>query len=182
VAAVLRGVGKLTGGDFLEQMAEFITDLNDLFGGFRDRASRVAEAFRSAEVAYVMVTSPAPLAIREVTYFAERLRERGMRSDAFVVNRVQMAPKGRATEDEIRAAVARHGLELDADGPARIGKALEDEFALAERDATHLQELEMVKQKLAATDSPLVRIPALPSDVHDVATLTGISRVLCPEG
>jgi anion-transporting ArsA/GET3 family ATPase len=182
VAAVLRGVGKLTGGDFLEQMAEFITDLNDLFGGFRDRASRVAEAFRSAEVAYVMVTSPAPLAIREVSYFAERLRERGMRSDAFVVNRVQMQPKRRATEGEIRAAVERQALQLETDGPVRIERALDDEFALAARDAAHLQELEAVKQQLAATDSPLVRIPALPSDVHDIATLTGISRVLCPEG
>jgi anion-transporting ArsA/GET3 family ATPase len=182
VAAVLKGVGKLTGGDFLEQMAEFITDLNDLFGGFRERATRVADAFRGSEVAYVMVTSPAPLAIREVTYFAERLRERGMHSDAFVVNRVQMPPPSRATQDEIRAAVERQALSLENDAPARIERAQNDEFALAERDATHLKELELVRQRLSATGAPLVRIPALPSDVHDVTALAGISRVLCPEG
>src|SRR5215471_2408444 len=92
VAVVLRGVSKLTGGGFLEQMAELITDLNDLFGGFRDRAARVAEAFRAEDVGYVMVTSPAPLAIREVAYFAERLKDHGMRSDGFVVNRVHARP------------------------------------------------------------------------------------------
>jgi len=53
VAAVLRGVGKLTGGGFLEQMAELISDLNDLFGGFRERAARVSAAFRQGDVAYV---------------------------------------------------------------------------------------------------------------------------------
>src|SRR5205085_9741777 len=50
VAVVLRGVSKLTGGGFLEQMAELITDLNDLFGGFRERAARVAAAFRAEDV------------------------------------------------------------------------------------------------------------------------------------
>ncbi|MGH7435970.1 MAG: ArsA family ATPase, partial [Polyangiaceae bacterium] len=32
---VLRGLGRITGGGFLEDMASFIADLNDLFGGFR---------------------------------------------------------------------------------------------------------------------------------------------------
>jgi anion-transporting ArsA/GET3 family ATPase len=179
VAAVLRGVGKLTGGDFLAQIAEFITDLNELFGGFRDRASRVAAAFRGSEVGYVMVTSPAPLAIAEVTYFAETLRSRGMRSDAFVVNRVQVAPASRASLDDIHAALARQTLTLSTDAPARIEKALADEFALAERDAMHLQRLESVQKRLGVTDAPLIRIPALPTDVHDVQALSNISRILC---
>ena len=42
-ASVLRGIGKITGGGFLEAMAEFIAELNDLFGGFKERAARVAE-------------------------------------------------------------------------------------------------------------------------------------------
>ena len=144
VAVVLRGVSKLTGGGFLEQMAELITDLNDLFGGFRERAARVADAFRAKDVGYVMVTSPAPLAIREIAYFAERLKDLGMQSDGFVVNRVH------------------------------------EELALAERDARHMEELEQVRARLDATASPLVKVEALPSDVHDVRALTGISHVLCP--
>src|SRR5262252_544068 len=168
VAVVLRGVSKLTGGGFLEQMAELITDLNDLFGGFRERAERVAQAFRAKDVGYVMVTSPAPLAIREVTYFAERLTEHGMQSDGFVVNRVHVAPPLRPTEAEVREAGRRHALPLGADGPARIGRIVDEELALAERDTRHLEELEQVRARLSATESPVVKVPALPSDVHDV--------------
>ena len=180
VAVVLRGVSKLTGGGFLEQMAELITDLNDLFGGFRDRAARVGAAFRAPDVGYVMVTSPAPLAIREIAYFAERLGELGMHSDGFVVNRVHVAPPLAPTEPEIREAARRHALPLDLDAPSRILRALADETALAERDERNLLELERVRQRLGVSGSPMLRVRALPSDVHDVRTLIGISGVLCP--
>ena len=49
---------------FLEAMAEFIGELNDLFGGFKERAKRVEEVLRGKEVAFVLVTSAAPPAIR----------------------------------------------------------------------------------------------------------------------
>jgi len=180
VAVVLRGVSRLTGGGFLEQMAELITDLNDLFGGFRDRAARVAEAFRAPDVGYVMVTSPAPLAIREIAYFAERLAALGMQSDGFVVNRVHVAPPAVPTEADVRESSRRHDLHLDLDGPRRILQAVADEIALAERDERELLELDRVRERLSLAASPLVRVRALPSDVHDVRTLIGISGVLCP--
>lgn len=180
VAVVLRGVGKLTGGGFLEQMAELINDLNDLFGGFRERAGRVAAAFRGPDVAYVMVTSPAPLAIKEVEYFADRLRESGMRSDAFVLNRVHVMPPARPTEDDIRRAIDRHSLALGGDAPARIARAVKEEVELAAHDAVHVAEVEQIRARLSASGTPLIRLPALPSDVHDVRTLLGIAAILCP--
>jgi anion-transporting ArsA/GET3 family ATPase len=182
VAVVLRGVGRLTGGGFLEQMAELISDLNDLFGGFRERARRVSASFRSPEVAYVLVTSPAPLAIGEIAYFAERLSQQGMQSDAFVVNRVHEAPPCRPTEPQIADAALRHALSLGGDAPSRIGRAVDDEIALAARDGKHLAELEAVRARLSVAGSPLVRVTALPSDVHDVRTLGGIAHILCPDG
>jgi anion-transporting ArsA/GET3 family ATPase len=180
VAIVLRGVSRLTGGGFLEQMAELITDLNDLFGGFRERAARVSDAFRAPDVGYVMVTSPAPLAIREIAYFAERLSELGMQSDGFVVNRVHVAPPVVPTEADIREAGRRHGLPLDLDAPGRIRQIALDETALADRDERELLELDRVRERLGVESSPLVRVRSLPSDVHDVRTLIGIAGVLCP--
>jgi anion-transporting ArsA/GET3 family ATPase len=180
VAVVLRGVGKLTGGGFLEQMAELISDLNDRFGGFRERAERVAAAFRGSDVAYVMVTSPAPLAIREVAYFAERLKDSGMRSDAFVLNRLHQMPPSRPTEEEVGRAILRHSVTLGDDAARRIVRAVDEERELATRDARHVVELEQIRKTLSASGTPLIRLPALPSDVHDVHTLLGIAAVLCP--
>ncbi len=182
VALVLKGIGKLTGGGFLEQMAEFISELNDLFGGFKSRAAEVSEAFRSPEFAYVLVTSPAPMAIREVLFFAERLQAQGMARDAFVVNRVHRAPKSVATLAQAEAALKRHGITLKADGAARLVRAVDEEQQLADLDRSYLDRLE----KGRTTSNPdgsfpaRVMIPALPSDVHDISTLAGIAQLLAP--
>jgi anion-transporting ArsA/GET3 family ATPase len=182
VAVVLRGIGKITGSGFLEQMAGLIVDLNDLFGGFKERATRVSQAFRGPEFGYVMVTSPAPLAVDEVIYFADRLRAQGIRSDAFVVNRLHRHPPAVPTEAQIQAAIGAHGLALGAGAAERVRRAVDDEVALAALDRGHVGRLAQAVAPRAGTPSPtLIRIPALPSDVHDISTLEGISTVLCPE-
>ncbi len=181
VALVLRGIGRLTGGGFLEQMAEFITDLNELFGGFKERAREVAQAFRGDEFAYVLVTTPAPAAIREVTFFAERLRALGMHSDALVVNRVHRPPREDVTLDEIRSAIDRHSLSLGSDGPERLARTLAEEKQLADADHRSLTLLEPALAPDARGRTPLrVDIPSLPGDVHDLPTLGGIAKLIVP--
>ncbi len=178
VAVVLRGIGKLTGGGFLEQMAEFIADLNDLFGGFRERAREVSSAFRGDEFAYVIVTTPSPAALREAVFFAERLEEQGMRQDALVVNRVHRAPRSIPTTAEIQAALVAHDLDLGADGPNRLLECLTQEQRHADLDRDHMA---VLAPMLTNGHVPLrVDVPALPSDVHDIGTLGGIAELLCP--
>jgi anion-transporting ArsA/GET3 family ATPase len=181
VAVVLRGIGRLTGGGFLEQMAEFINELNDLFGGFKQRAEEVAKAFRGDDFAYVLVTTAAPVAIREALFFADRLVEQGMRRDAFVVNRVHRPPRARPVLDEIGESLDRHRIRLDARGAERLERALADEIEQAELDASHLAELVPALEPDLRGRMPVrVDIPALPSDVHDLGTLAGIAALLCP--
>lgn len=180
VAAVLRGVGKLTGGGFLEQMAELVSDLDDLFGGFRERAGRVSAALRGPDVAYVLVTSPAPLAVEEIGYFAERLHQGGMKTDAFVVNRLHPRPPEPPDAATVERALARHGVLLGPGGTDRALRAVADDAALAARDAVSVARLHEVRARLGASDVPLVRLEALPSDVHDALTLASLAHELCP--
>jgi anion-transporting ArsA/GET3 family ATPase len=135
VAIVLRGIGKLTGGGFLEQMAELLVNLNDLFGGFRERANEVARAFRGPEFAYVLVTTPAPVAVQEAVFFADRLEQQGMRRDAFVINRVHRKPRAEPSLDEVRAAVEAQALDLGPSAAERLLRALDDE----RKQAGHLR-------------------------------------------
>src|SRR5690606_11880048 len=43
-ATVLRGIARITGGGFLEQVTVFVTEMNELFGDWRARADVVASA------------------------------------------------------------------------------------------------------------------------------------------
>jgi anion-transporting ArsA/GET3 family ATPase len=174
-AVVLKGIGKLVGGGFLEAMAEFITSLNDLFGGFRSRASVLEKTLRSPDVAFVLVTSPSPVSIQEVLYFEGRLKEAKMPRGAFVVNRVRLPPaqaEGLCEADVTEALVAK-GIRLDGDAPKRILRAYADAAKLAALDTLHLKSL-----VASAEGLPVVRVPEFPTDVHDASALVKLSAML----
>ncbi len=178
---VLRGLGRITGGGFLEAMAEFITELNDLFGGFRERAKIVEAALRSPEVSFVLATSPAPMSINEVVFFSDRLEASQMPRGAFVVNRFRLPPPmadASPTEQEAADAVAAHGLTLDEDAPTRLVLAHQDAVRLAALDAMHVRALE----ERARGKVPVVRIPELSSDVHDLDGLGRLAAMLMGGG
>ena len=179
-ATILRGIGRITGGGFLEAMAEFIGELNELFGGFKERASRVEAALRGDEVAFVLVTSASPPSIQEVLYFAERLTEAHMPRGAFVVNRFHLPPARAAegvTEGDAQSAITSRGLALEDDAPLRIVQAHADAVKLAALDARHLRVLDG-----AAGSTPVVRVPELETDVHDLRLLARLGEVLMSGG
>ncbi|MEO7034484.1 MAG: ArsA-related P-loop ATPase [Polyangiaceae bacterium] len=176
VALVLRGLGRLTGKGFLEHLAEFVAELNELFGGFRERAAAVAKAFRSAELAYVLVTSAAPAAIDEVSYFSARLREQGMRPDAVVVNRLQPSP-GAADSGALQAAARELGLELSEHALHAVQEAAAND---RQRAAFESRQLEVLEQALGAAPPKLFRVPVLAADVHDVRSLSAVAARLFP--
>ncbi len=177
-ATVLRGIGKITGGGFLEAMAELIAELNDLFGGFKERALRVQKTLRGDDVAFVLVTSPSPPAIKEVLYFAERLLEAKMPHGALVVNRFHLPPRfpGGVSEDAARAGIAGAHLALEDDAPARLVQAHADAVKVASLDAAQVRALG------AVTKTPVIRIAELDTDVHDLQLLVQLSDALMAGG
>jgi anion-transporting ArsA/GET3 family ATPase len=171
---VLRGLGRITGGAFLEAMAQFLAELNDLFGGFKERASAVRATLRSAEVSFVLVTSPEPMSIQEVLFFSDRLEQAAMPRGAFVVNRVRSAPAFAGADpssDDAAQAAASHGLRLHADAAARLVVAHGDAIRFADLDRRHIREL-------GGRGVPVVRLPELASDVRDLGALANIADLL----
>lgn len=177
---VLAGMSKFTGSGFLEQVAQFVSDFNDLFGGFRKRAEEVASAFRGSEVAFVVVTSPAPLAVEEAMFFAERLREAGMRSDAFVINQVhplvaEPSASTAALEADARAKLEAAGVAGDAPRlVSRMRRALDDARLRAVADRLETDRLEAH----AGAGSTFVEVPVLDHDVHDLRSLAKVAGYL----
>src|SRR6185437_11124952 len=180
-AIVLRGLGRITGGGFLAAMAEFITELNDLFGGFKQRAQTVEASLRSPEVSFVLVTSPAPMSLEEALFFSERLERAGMPRGAFVVNRFRLPPlwaDAPPAEADAKAAIAARAVHLEDDAPPRVVQAHADQVKLAGRDAVQVSGL---RDRLAGR-VPVVRVPELASDVHDLGNLGEIADLLMSGG
>ncbi len=176
-AFLLRGLAKFTGGAFLEAVAELVTDMNDLFGGFRKRAAEVSEALRSPEVAFVIVTSPSPLAMREALFFAQRLADAGMAHDGFVVNAVHRAlPEPEASTDALVAAaraVLPEGVDA-ARAVQRMRRAFDDEQRRAAADRGQAEGLRMQ----VGRDAAFAEVPAFEADVHDLRALARVARYL----
>jgi len=181
-SVVLRAIGKITGGGFLQDVAQFITELNDLFGGFKERAARVQTTLRGSDVAFVLVTSPSPVSIKEVLYFSGRLQEHDMPRGALVVNRYRVPPTHAASApippSVTEAAVARRGLKLDDDAPERLSRAHLDAVRLAELDHRNVAVLE----SQLPDGIPVVKVPELASDVHDVKLLSDLAATLMSGG
>ncbi len=176
-SVVLRGIGKITGAGFLQAMAEFITDLNDLFGGFKERATMVQASLRGGDVSFVVVTSPAPVTIREALFFSDRLQEHGMARGAIVVNRFRRAPADGvvAVDSEVvDRAIARHHLELDEGASARIAQAFADAAKLAALDSAQVAQLKgRLRDRV-----PMVCVEEFATDVRDIKLLTELSAIL----
>ena len=154
-----------------------MTDFNDLFGGFRERAREVAEALRGQDVAFVIVTSPNPLAMEEALFFARRLEEAGMRRDAFVINGVRpLFAEPKESESVLVREVAPHLPEgFDAHrAVSRMRRALDDARtrALADR-----MEADRLRQR-AGDDHLFVEVPAFEEDVHDLQALAKVAAYL----
>jgi anion-transporting ArsA/GET3 family ATPase len=179
-AAALRGLSRLTGQGFLEALAELVVLLNEMFGGFRARANEVQKALRGPDVAYVLVTSPDPMSIREIIYFADRLREQRMPRDALVVNRVHTSPPGRPAEGDVGHELARAGVALGSDMTARVLSAYDDERRLAELDADHLRALAALD--LTGDRPTRVDVPSFAADVHDLRALARVADALVANG
>jgi anion-transporting ArsA/GET3 family ATPase len=176
---VLKGLGRFTGTEFLEHVGQFVTELNELFGGFRERAKAVYDDLKSNEVAFVIVTSPSPGTVAEAIFFTRKLREYGITPRAMVVNRVHELPQTTGDRALLEAELAKElpdfpTPEARADLLTRMLAAAEDARALAQRDHQGLERL----RKAIGRELPYVEVPAFDRDVHDLGALERLSHHL----
>ncbi len=87
-AYVFKMLAKFVGSRFLEDIALFFGEFNDILGGFKSRAEEVFALLRRKDVSFVIVTSPETMAVTEALYFHQRLIETGMPFAGFAVNKV----------------------------------------------------------------------------------------------
>jgi len=176
-AFLLKGISQFTGGEFLANIAEFVTGLNELFGGFRERAATISESLRKPDVAFVVVTSPAPMAVREAIFFARRLESAGLADSGFVVNGMRpLLHEPSVPRSELLAELTEllpPGADVEA-ALTRLENALDDERLLAVGDRIESDRL----RSQVGEDRLVVEVPAFDQDVHDLRALTEVADYL----
>ncbi len=163
---------RITGVDVMEDISEFFAAFADMAQGFRDRAARVDALLSGPATAFLVVTSPQPDAIDEAIFFRRRLAERRMPFAGVVVNRVHVHPGG------LDGSVPRAELGelLGPELGGKVARNLEEVSALAARDRASVARLEH-----ALGPAPIVAVPHLDDDVHDIAGLAAMNEFLFGE-
>ncbi|MDP4500631.1 ArsA family ATPase [Nonomuraea sp. NBC_00507] len=164
---------KLLGAQVIKDLQTFVSALDAVFGGFRQRAEMTYKLLQAPGTAFLVVATPERDAMREASYFVERLAEERMPLAGLVVNRVHMSP-----------AVA-----LSA---ARSAAAAEDLESRGEHElTTAVLRLHAGRMQLKARESrerehfvsahptvPVAQVRAMSEDVHDLAGLRQIGELL----
>ncbi|HYU66356.1 MAG TPA: ArsA family ATPase [Jatrophihabitantaceae bacterium] len=167
-------LSRILGGELLQDVSSFVAALETMFGGFRQRAEHTYALLKAPGTAFVVVAAPEPDALREASYFVERLNSDGMPLAGLIVNRVHHCVAGLTAR---RAEAAADALAEKAEADLALAEAalrVHVETALA---AEHDQR--MARRFAAAhPDVPTVAVPALPTDVHDLDGLRRIGALL----
>jgi anion-transporting ArsA/GET3 family ATPase len=154
---------RIIGAGMLQDVSQFVGALETMFGGFRERAQATYDLLKAPGTAFVVVAAPERDALREASYFVERLAAEGMPLAGLVVNRVHRSAA--MTLSAERAEQAAEQLEA-AGGfstPAGVLRLHADRVALAHRQR-RLQE----RFTGAHPGVPQVEVAALPGDVNDL--------------
>jgi anion-transporting ArsA/GET3 family ATPase len=167
---VLSALRRVTGVDLLADISTFFQLLGDMTGDFRERAAQVEQMLRADTTAFLLITSPQHAPIEEAMWFQQTLAEHGLPFAGVVVNRVHHDLLGeREPADLVEALSATLAPEL----AARVAENFLDYHVLARRDDRNIARLaEEVDGR------PLLLVPHLDDDVHDIEGLLRVRRYL----
>src|SRR5699024_7991027 len=161
---VTAALNKVLGAQILTDVQTFVTAFDTLFGGFRQRAEATYALLQAPETAFVVVAAPEHDAIREAMYFVERLTEDQMPLAGLVLNRVTTPHTDAIGQADASAAADR--LDNGDGDAALVGGLLRihaDLVGTQARESRLRRRFEGAHQHV-----PIVPVPVLPGDVHDL--------------
>ncbi|HVE47608.1 MAG TPA: ArsA-related P-loop ATPase [Acidimicrobiales bacterium] len=178
--AFLRTVSRVVGSEVIADAVAFFQAFEGMEEGFRERAREVDRLLHSPSTAFVVVTTARRDAVHEGLFFTGRLRDYGFDVEALVMNRLHPRFGGggvggaggrlsQAGADRERART----LAATPLGP--LFANLADFRQVSEREEAHFA---VLAEQVAP--APVVRVPFLAGDVHDLDGLRELNRSLFP--
>lgn len=108
-------LSKVMGAGLLRDVQTFVAAMDTMFGGFRTRADATYRLLQAPGTAFLVVAAPERDALREASYFVERLAAEDMPLAGLVLNRVHGSGAAQLTaERALAAAETLEDLAADA--------------------------------------------------------------------
>ncbi|MDH6703393.1 anion-transporting ArsA/GET3 family ATPase [Kitasatospora sp. MAA19] len=169
-------LGKIFGAQLLTDVQTFVSAMDSMFGGFRERADRTYQLLKAPGTAFLVVAAPERDALREAAYFVDRLAADRMPLAGLVLNRVHGSGAPQLTAE--RALAAAEALEENGSEHA----SPEAELLAAGLLRLHAERMQIMGRERRTRDRfvsvypdvPIVEVAALPGDVHDLDGLRAI--------
>ncbi len=183
-------LNKILGAQVLVDVSTFVAAIDSTFGGFRVRAEATYALLKESSTSFVVVAAPERDALREASYFVERLRTDDMPLAGLVLNRTQDVAAQTLTAEQASAGAQRLAeLAAEATAGGDEEAAAEDRLAAAlltlhaQRADQAARQRHLAERFSAAHPGvPVAAVPALAEDVHDLDGLRLIGSLLAAGG
>jgi len=163
---VTGAITKIIGSQLLRDVQTFVSAMDTMFGGFRERAEYTYRLLRAPGTAFLVIAAPEHDALREASYFVERLEQEDMPLAGLILNRVHRSPAARLSA--ARSLAAAEALQ-DVDNGESTSLGITALRLHAERMHQAESERRLARRFTAAHPLvPMTQVPAQPDDVHDL--------------
>ncbi len=164
-------LGAVFGDEFAAELVNFMMMFSGIFSSLNMDVKAMRTFLSGPEVAFVLVTSPAPSTLAEAHFFQEKMKDLKLPFRGFVLNRSRARNTSKRWPDEESLEnLAPPGLAA----LPRLQALAHVELEAAKRDLDLLTELE----QRAGDGATAMAVPELPEGADDMVTLLTIADAL----
>jgi anion-transporting ArsA/GET3 family ATPase len=170
MSLAVRGVSTIVGGQMLKDASNFLQSLESLFGGFQDRADRTYAMLSNPGTHFLVIAAAEPDALREASFFVDRLSTERMPLAGLVLNRTHPVLSALSADRALTAAEQLAETDPITSAVLRIH---------AQRVATAKREQHLLHRFTSAHPRvPIASVTALPFEVSDLEALQAVGDQL----
>ncbi|MFI7664434.1 ArsA family ATPase [Nocardia sp. NPDC049526] len=170
MSLAVRGVSTIVGGQMLKDASNFLQSLDSLFGGFQDRADRTYAMLSKPGTHFLVVAAAEPDALREASFFVDRLSTERMPLAGLILNRTHPVLSSLSADHALTAAD-----QLAESDPltAAVLRVHAQRVATAKREQHLLHRFTGAHPRV-----PITSVTALPFEVSDLEALRAVAAQL----
>ncbi|MBV9722758.1 MAG: ArsA family ATPase, partial [Mycobacterium sp.] len=179
VGLAMKALSTVLGSQMLSDAAGFVQSLDATFGGFREKADRTYALLKRRGTQFVVVSAAEPDALREASFFVDRLSEERMPLAGLILNRTHPMLSSLPVERAIGGVKTLESEPEATEGMGSSGATTLTTAVLqihADRGSISKREIRLLSRFTGANPHvAIVGVPSLPFDVSDLEALRAIA-------